>query len=59
METQMKRTQRQAFIAYIKNVKPLEEVWTGWKRELLLNAQNETILESHEPDEPNWIKEGF
>ncbi|PQO37593.1 hypothetical protein DTL21_06510 [Bremerella cremea] len=31
--------QRQAFLTYIKSVKPLEETWTGWKRELLLAAE--------------------
>lgn len=31
--------QRQAFLTYIKNVKPLEESWTGWKRELLIAAE--------------------
>lgn len=35
----LRTKQRQAFRAYIKGVKGVEETWTGWRRELVIRLK--------------------
>ena len=42
--------QRRAFRAYIRSVKSVEETWTGWRKELVLDRQREESRKSKVPD---------